>query len=117
MPDDATGTVTIGVNGKEYTNPVENGKAVFEISGLKKGDYNVDASYSGDKKYEANDTITDVIVNFHENGNNNPADYGGERHSSQGGVSLADHPTGNPILALLLILVVLASTQIRRFKK
>ena len=116
VPSDATGTVTIGVNGKKYTNYVEDGKAVFEISGLKKGDYNVEASYSGDKKYEANNTITDIIVNFHDDDNGNHAGNGGSQDSANG-VNLADHPTGNPIFALLLILVVLTSTQIRRFKK
>ncbi|WP_298519641.1 Ig-like domain-containing protein [uncultured Methanobrevibacter sp.] len=116
VPSDATGTVTIGVNGKKYTNYVEDGKAVFEISGLKKGDYNVEASYSGDKKYEANNTITDIIVTFHDDDNGNHAGNGGSQDSANG-VNLADHPTGNPIFALLLILVVLTSTQIRRFKK
>ena len=116
VPNDATGTVTIGVNGKKYTNYVEDGKAVFEISGLKKGDYNVEASYSGDKKYEANNTITDIIVTFHDDDNGNHAGNGGSQDSAND-INLADHPTGNPIFALLLILVVLASTQIRRFKK
>ena len=46
----------------KYTEEVENGKAVFKVPGLIKGDWDVDAVYSGDKKYEANDTITDILV-------------------------------------------------------
>ena len=70
VPEDATGTITITVDGKKYTEEVENGQAVFTVPGLVKGDWDVDAEYSGDKKYEANDTITDIIV--YKNPKNNP---------------------------------------------
>ena len=53
VPKDATGTVTITVNGKEYTAKVKDGKAVFTVPGLKAGNYTVKAKYNGDEKYLA----------------------------------------------------------------
>ncbi|WP_405269255.1 Ig-like domain repeat protein, partial [Methanobrevibacter sp.] len=113
LPSDATGTVTITIDGKKYTTEVKDGKAVFVIPGLKKGNYDVTASYSGDEKYEANDTITDVEVTFNDNGGENE-----DAEPVHGdGVDLTKHATGNPILVLLLILLAVGSTQIRRFRK
>ena len=109
VPSDATGTVTITVDGKKYTAEVRNGKAVFYVPGLTKGDYKVTASYSGDKKYEANDTVTDIEVYFHES----PYHNGG----GEGAMGLSKHATGNPILVLLLVILAIGSTQIRRFRK
>ena len=129
VPQDATGSVTITVKGKQYTAEVEMGKAIFSIPNLSKGDYGVTAKYSGDKKYEANDTVTDIEVYFndhpHDNNTNHTTPAKNEtnknvtRHSVgvAGGVNLADYPTANPILALLLVLVAIGSTQLRRFKK
>ncbi|SDA52334.1 polymorphic outer membrane protein repeat-containing protein [Methanobrevibacter millerae] len=122
VPEDATGTITIVVDGKKYTEEVENGKAVFKVPGLVKGDWDVDASYSGDKKYEANDTITDILVYRYEpvpggNGTTNETNntHPDNASVSEKGISLADYPTGNPILVLLLILITLGVT--RRFKR
>ena len=106
-----TGTITITVNGKTYTKEVENGKAVFIVPGLTKGDWDVDAVYSGDKKYEGNSTITDVLV-YRNNPSNNTTN---PTHASSNAINLSDYPTGNPILVLLLILIALVAT--RRFKK
>ena len=110
VPSDATGTVTITVGGKQYTVEVVNGKAVFDIPGLSNGDYKVTASYSGDKKYEANDTVTDIEVYYHGSPYHNNG--GGE-----GAVGLSKHATGNPILVLFLVILAIGTTQIRRFRK
>ena len=119
VPKDATGTVTITVDGKTYTEKVKDGKAVFVIPGLVKGDWNVDASYSGDKKYEANDTITDILVyrpDIRDNSTENNTD---NEPASQvrDGINLSDYPTGNPILIIFLILIALGVSRVRRFKK
>ena len=117
VPSDATGTVTITVDGKKYTAEVKDGKAVFVIPGLTKGDHGVTAVYSGDKKYDANDTITDIEVVYPDNPNNG-GDHGEADVAHNGdGIDLSQHATGNPILVLLLIIIVIGSTQIRRFRK
>ena len=51
LPEDATGNVTITIDGKDYTAPVENGKAVLDLPELEPGDYEVVAKYPGDDKY------------------------------------------------------------------
>ena len=51
VPSDATGDVTVSVDGKEYKVAIENGKAVKTISGLKADDYTVTVKYSGDNNY------------------------------------------------------------------
>ena len=114
VPSDATGTVTITIDGKQYTANVDNGVAVFVIPGLTRGDHNIVAFYSGDDKYDANDNITDIEVLYSQ-------PDGPDNHSSEGkhagaGVMLSEYATGNPILVLLLLLMI-GSTQIRRFKK
>ena len=97
-----------------YTAEVDNGVAVFVIPGLTRGDHNIVAFYSGDDKYDANDNITDIEVLYSQ-------PDGPDNHSSEGkhagaGVMLSEYATGNPILVLLLLLMI-GSTQIRRFKK
>ena len=51
VPSDATGDVTVSVDGKEYMVAIENGKAVKTISGLKADDYTVIVKYTGDNNY------------------------------------------------------------------
>ena len=51
VPADATGDVTVSVDGKEYNVDIENGKAVKTISGLKADDYTVTVKYAGDNNY------------------------------------------------------------------
>ena len=51
VPSDATGDVTVSVDGKEYNVAIENGKAVKTISGLKADDYTVTVKYAGDNNY------------------------------------------------------------------
>ena len=51
LPEDATGNVTVTINGEDHVVPVEGGKATLDISDLEPGDYEVVATYSGDGKY------------------------------------------------------------------
>ena len=118
VPDAASGIVIIKVDGKEYKTEVVNGKAIFHIPGLGKGDHDVSAVYSGDKYYEANSTITDIIVHYDEDHNNthHQHKYAADSYNKVSENDLSSYPTGNPIFALLIVLFALCFTQIRRFK-
>ena len=109
VPEDATGTVTIEIDGEEYTAPVEGGSAIFIIPGLNVGIHDIVAHYSGDDKYLPSSTTGSIKVNpLKENKTSNvPA----------GGICLSKYPTGNPIMILLLIVLSIGSVQVRRFKK
>ena len=62
LPDDATGSVTITVNGKDYVVDVKYGVANIAISDLAKGNYNVSVKYSGDNKYLPSENTTHFDV-------------------------------------------------------
>ena len=63
LPSDATGFLTVDVDGKKYAAVVENGKASISVPGLSEGNHNVTVIYSGDAKYP---TLTkDATVNVH----------------------------------------------------
>ncbi|MDO5814168.1 MAG: Ig-like domain-containing protein, partial [Methanobrevibacter sp.] len=105
LPDDATGTVTIEINGKKYTAKVHNGKAVFRIPGLKVGSYPIKAWYSGDDKYLPTNTNGEINVN--------PVKSNGSMHHE----GLKRHATGNPIFVLILVFVSIAIIPFRKFRK
>ena len=113
VPKGAKGSVTIKVNGKKYTAKVKNGKARFKVSGLKAGSYKVHAKYSGDKNHEPSTSTTKIVV--HKNGKEKSGSKAGSQYHEA--TSLEKHATGNLILILLLVILALGSTQIRRFKK
>ncbi|RAP51627.1 MAG: hypothetical protein BZ137_09820, partial [Methanosphaera sp. rholeuAM130] len=62
VPSDATGIVTITVDGKSYNSTVFVGKAIFTIPDLINQTYNVVAEYSGDDKYDFNTNETTFNV-------------------------------------------------------
>lgn len=62
VPKDAKGDITIKVDGKTYTEPVNKGKAEFVISNLGEGNYTIEATYPGDDKYSSNSTKANVKV-------------------------------------------------------
>ena len=113
VPKGAKGSVTIKVNGKKYTAKVKNGMARFKVSGLTAGSYKVHAKYSGDKNHEPSTSTTKIVV--HKNGKEKSGSKAGSQYHEATG--LEKHATGNPILILLLVILALGSTQIRRFKK
>ena len=53
LSEDATGTVSIDVNGATYTSEVVNGTASIVLPNLPVDNYVLDVDYSGDDKYKA----------------------------------------------------------------
>ena len=62
LPEDATGNVTVTIDGKDYIIPVENGTAKMNVSGLEPGDHKVDVKYNGDDKYLPASNSTTVTI-------------------------------------------------------
>ena len=113
VPKDAKGKITIKVNGRTYTKPVRNGKAVFIVPGLEAGTHSIRAHYSGDDRYLSADTVSSIRVTPKDNGENDAIDHGGKVSES----TLARHATGNPIFVLVVIIFVLCGIPLRKFKK
>ena len=61
-PEDATGNVTVTIDGKNYTAEMSNGKATVVVPGLEAGNHTVEVAYSGDDKYAPNSTSAEVEV-------------------------------------------------------
>ncbi|WP_407423236.1 Ig-like domain repeat protein [Methanobrevibacter sp.] len=58
LPSDATGNVSVDVDGKTYTSDIENGKASVTVPDLKAGQYDAEVTYSGNDKYpESSKTV------------------------------------------------------------
>ena len=97
VPKDATGKITIEVAGKKYTALIKDGKAVFNVPGLKVGIHHIKAYYEGDEKYESSqaDGYIEVVDDNH-NGSHNKA--------HEDGIDLASIYTGNPVMVLILVL-------------
>jgi len=109
VPEDATGTITIKINGKTYTKPLRNGKAVFIVKGLKVGVHDIEAFYSGDAKYLPASTEGKISVH--------PVDEQGHDNQANHEVGLAKHATGNPIIVLIVMMLALCGIGLRKFKK
>ncbi|WP_067043541.1 Ig-like domain repeat protein [Methanobrevibacter sp. YE315] len=109
LPEDATGTVTITVDGENYTAPVENGKAIFDIQRLSPGKHDIKVYYSGDDKYEAMEFELTITVE-----GNGTDEHNRTIESSNVEKTTA---TGNPILALLLALLAVGFAPCRKNRK
>ena len=114
LPEDATGKVTIVVDGKKYTSDVRDGKATFKIHGLKPGKYDVNVHYSGNGKYYSAKTTNDFKVIKKSIPHN---DTNTTTHKVHNGIDLTKNPTGNPLFVLLLILFAVGSISYGRFRK
>ena len=112
VPSDATGNITIEIDGKQYTQPVENGTAVFVIPGLQAGEHEINAYYSGDDRYLPVNTTGSINVKPLDDTNKTDVNT----TVCHGGIALSQYETGNPIM-LLLILLLAVGSQLRRFKK
>ncbi|WP_295112200.1 Ig-like domain repeat protein [uncultured Methanobrevibacter sp.] len=116
LPSDATGTVTIEIDGKVYTKSVKDGKAVFELSGLKHGDYSIFVAYSGDDKYDEVSESFMINVDFDKGSG---ATHEGKSYGklSSERVNLSDYATGNPVWIILLICALIGLIRPRRYRK
>ncbi|WP_288194132.1 Ig-like domain repeat protein [uncultured Methanobrevibacter sp.] len=72
VPSDATGNVTVVVNGVDYSVGISNGSGVLSVSGLDAGNYTVDVKYNGDNNYypSVNSSNFTVFSNITNNTNN-----------------------------------------------
>ncbi|MBE6361351.1 MAG: hypothetical protein E7059_07870 [Treponema bryantii] len=64
LTSDATGTLTVTVDGVPYTQKLVNGKATVSIPELSEGSHNITVTYSGDSKC-ASITKSSVVVKEH----------------------------------------------------
>lgn len=116
LPEDATGNVTVIVDGKEYTNvTIVNGTANFTISDLPTGKHNITVIYSGDDKYaseifeeeiEIKENSSDdgkIPLNKHTSIKNNGQK---NKESKFRENSLENIKTGNPLVLLLAIFII-----------
>ena len=62
LPSDANGTLTVTVDGKNYTANLTNGSASITVPNLDSGNHNVTVAYSGDAKYGAISKNTTVNI-------------------------------------------------------
>ena len=62
VQNDATGTITLTVNGENYIKNIENGQTTFNITGLDAGNYEAIANYAGDDNYIASQDSTQFTV-------------------------------------------------------
>ena len=62
LPSDATGNLTVTINGKNYTKELVNGSATIVVDDLPAGEYNAIITYSGDDKYNPIIKNTTTIV-------------------------------------------------------
>ena len=62
VPDGATGTVTVEIDGVKYTEEIKDGKATFTVDDLTAGKKSVFVKYDGDGKYNANTTTAQFNV-------------------------------------------------------
>ena len=88
--------------------PVKNGRAVFRVPGLKVGVHGIKVWYSGDDKYLPGETDGNIHVLPAGDDDN----HGG--HPANG---LEKHATGNPIWILIIAVIAMAGSGIRKFRK
>ena len=62
FPKDATGSVVVTINGKDYPAQVKDGKVVLDTKDLPAGNYPAVINYFGDSKYSASEKNVTIIV-------------------------------------------------------
>ena len=83
LPSDATGTLTVTVDGKEYSQNLVNGKATVNIPELSEGSHNITVSYSGDSKYSPISKTSVVVKDpVNSTSGNNTGNNTGDNNST-----------------------------------
>ncbi|WP_405283132.1 Ig-like domain repeat protein [Methanobrevibacter sp.] len=96
LPSDATGTVTLTVNGKNYDFDVKNGKANVKLPELANGDYSYTITYSGDSKYSSFTNTGSLKVNKTSvNPVKNTTDTNASGNTTNGNATNTNTPTNN----------------------
>ena len=62
VPENATGNVTIEIDGVKYTSEIKDGKAVFNVENLTDGAKTIAVDYAGDDNYVGNHTTANITV-------------------------------------------------------
>jgi hypothetical protein len=62
LPEDASGTITVNVNGTKYVADVINGSAIVSIPNLGNGVHELNITYSGDGNYNTISTVENLTV-------------------------------------------------------
>jgi hypothetical protein len=62
LPENATGTFSIYVDGKEYLKELVNGSATITVEDLAVGDHNISIKYSGDEKFNGFETENKTVT-------------------------------------------------------
>ena len=62
FPKDATGNVTVNINGKDYNGTIINGQVVVNITDLPDGEYTATVTYLGDGNYSYSEKIITIII-------------------------------------------------------
>lgn len=62
FPKDATGDVTVNINGKDYNGTIINGQVILNINDLPDGSYDATVKYSGDGNYSPSEKTIIVII-------------------------------------------------------
>ena len=95
LPADATGTLTVAVGGKTFSENIVDGKACVDVSGLAPGSYNATVTYSGDSKYDSiTKTIEVNVAKVVTELNNNTLVIDSQNVSSGVSINLPEDATG-----------------------
>ena len=62
FPADATGSVKVTINGKDYYGIIEDGRVVLDTTDIPEGKYNATVNYYGDSKYSASEKTIPVTI-------------------------------------------------------
>ncbi len=62
FPKDATGDVTVTINGKDYNGTIINGQVILNINDLPDGSYDATVKYSGDGNYSKSEKTIIVVI-------------------------------------------------------